>query len=103
MFGQFETHERLNSVSLPIRKPREDQQARRFNLPVLAHDGERPATDAITTHHPLSARVQIRLHVRRLKSSFGSPPFDSLGRIGQCLEDAFCWRPDHNFLDDGVV
>jgi len=57
VFRQLEAHERLKRVLLPVGKPCESEQVRGFDLPVLSLYGGRPVPDAITTHHPLSARA----------------------------------------------
>jgi hypothetical protein len=103
MLGQIKLYKGLDCILLPVRNPRENEQMGRLDLAVLSMYGERPATDAVTTHHPLSAWPQVRLHLSSLKSSFGSPPLDSLGGIGQRLKNAFRRRFDNNLLDDCVV
>src|SRR5262252_7083999 len=77
ILGQVETHEGLKRVLLPVGKPRKNEQTGRLDLPILSSYGERSAADAVTTHHPLSAWPQIRVHMGSLKSPFGSPPLRS--------------------------
>jgi hypothetical protein len=100
---EVKAHNCLDRIFLPIGKPREDEQARWFDLAIFSAYYKGLATHTYPAHRPPATDAELRLHVCGLKPSFGPPPLDSLARIGQRRKDAFCRSSDRNFLDDGVT
>src|SRR5580704_10695468 len=74
-FFQIEAHEAFACLLLPTREPREDEQARTLDVPILADHAEGLAANADTAHRPSAAGAQVRLHFHRLEPAFGAPPF----------------------------
>jgi hypothetical protein len=86
---QIPAHKGLRRILLPVRKPREDQQAWTLDFVILSGHGKGLLAHADAAHQPLAAGAQIGLHLRGLELPFGTPPFHAFIGISQRLKDPF--------------
>src|SRR5450755_1334423 len=98
---QIEPDNGNGSVPLPVGKPCERQQAGWLNLSIFSLDGDGLSVTG-ASHHPLTARAQVRLHMSHLETSV-APPLDPRGRISQRFKDApagcvIAWRDPSSLL-----
>ena len=100
---QIEAHKTLRHILFPVRKPSKNEQMRTLDLAILSTYGERLPASATAASHPFTAGSQVGLHVRSSVLAFGTPPFQTLLGIGQCLKDPVGRSLDCDFFDDCVA
>ena len=93
---EFPAHDRVKGAD-EIGLARVDQQARGFDLQILAFHVKRLASRANSLMRPLPARAEIGGRAGDMKVAFHAPPLRALVDVSDCLEDTG-WRSSNEYL-----
>jgi len=87
---------------LSATNPGKHKQSRSLDNPVLPACPHLPPS-CVNIYHPVAANSQIRFKMRRMKSTFRTPPLDDLARFCQRVKDAFSRASNIDLLHGLIV